>query len=392
MNNLKLTWQIALWEFRRWFKWKDQILTLAVSVIVCLLIFGTKSIFQKEKKINIAVLNENILPFNSDNKNISFILNQNKSEEALHSELINNEIDGYVVVKNIDTAFIYSKKMKPWIQEISVQLSQARAETKIKNLKISNEVFADISSGIKLNILLENSNKVLPLEMYAAAFFISIMFFGIFLGLSYQFITITGEKQLNITEQIITAVSPQTWIDGKILGISMLSIVLSFVYIICGVVFIILSQMFGSGWDFPLSVQNPVKIIILAFLSLGGFLFWNVFFAAVASTINDPNTSAKSAFLFLPLIPSGLAYIVLVDPDALWAKVFSLFPITAPSFMSARVVLSSVPALEMVISILLIFVSIYLFRIAAGKIFALSILMRGKEPSFGEMLKWIKKV
>src|SRR5690625_5507453 len=36
----------------------------------------------------------------------------------------------------------------------------------------------------------------------------------------YQYTTITREKQMRITEQVVSAIHPQTWIDGKILGIS----------------------------------------------------------------------------------------------------------------------------------------------------------------------------
>lgn len=66
---------------------------------------------------------------------------------------------------------------------------------------------------------------------------------GVFLGLACQFIAINGEKNLRITGVIVSAVSPQTWIDGKILG--------------------------------------------LLFFAIAGFFLWNIIFAAIAETIAE---------------------------------------------------------------------------------------------------------
>ena len=57
----------------------------------------------------------------------------------------------------------------------------------------------------------------------AAGLLVGLMMLGVFTGIAYQFIVITGEKQLRVTEQVVSAITPQMWIDGKILGISLLA-------------------------------------------------------------------------------------------------------------------------------------------------------------------------
>ncbi|MFO7656979.1 MAG: hypothetical protein R6W78_07920 [Bacteroidales bacterium] len=47
---------------------------------------------------------------------------------------------------------------------------------------------------------------------------------AVFLSFAYQFTAITSEKQLKITEQIVSAISPQVWMDGKIFGITLTGI------------------------------------------------------------------------------------------------------------------------------------------------------------------------
>jgi hypothetical protein len=41
------------------------------------------------------------------------------------------------------------------------------------------------------------------------------------------------------------------------------------------------------------------------------FLLWFSFFAAVAATINDPQTSARGAFRLLPSLPLSFAFAAL---------------------------------------------------------------------------------
>ncbi|MGD8781752.1 MAG: hypothetical protein PVH88_22650 [Ignavibacteria bacterium] len=85
------------------------------------------------------------------------------------------------------------------------------------------------------------------------------MLLGIFLGLAYQFVAITGEKQLRISEVVVAAISPQKWIDGKILGISFLSLA----FLITLILFVFVSDIFGSGWPILLTITDSFLIIFL---------------------------------------------------------------------------------------------------------------------------------
>jgi hypothetical protein len=44
---------------------------------------------------------------------------------------------------------------------------------------------------------------------------------SVFIGVGVPFSVITGEKTQRLTEAIVSAVSPQVWIDGKTLGTSL---------------------------------------------------------------------------------------------------------------------------------------------------------------------------
>ncbi|MBC8527346.1 MAG: hypothetical protein H8D22_10945 [Candidatus Cloacimonetes bacterium] len=75
-KNVKLIYEVAKWEFQRWFKFKEQIRTLLIAAILSLLVFGGKSLIEKkpDKQINIVVINSIELPIKlSKSSNIKLL-------------------------------------------------------------------------------------------------------------------------------------------------------------------------------------------------------------------------------------------------------------------------------------------------------------------------------
>ncbi len=225
----------------------------------------------------------------------------------------------------------------------------------------------------------------------AAGVLVGLMMLGIFTGIAYQFVVITGEKQLRVTEQVVSAITPQMWIDGKILGISLLAFFTTATYVVSGLVFVLLSRVFGDGIDIPLKIGDPGLWIGLSLLAIGGFLMWNTFFGLVAATTDDPNTSARGSLMMLPVLPLAIAFLGLARPEALWMRILSILPPTSPTILTLRLVLTEVPWWEIALALTLLAVAIWLLRRAAGKVFGLAILMYGKEPSWRETLRWIRE-
>jgi ABC-2 type transport system permease protein len=65
-------------------------------------------------------------------------------------------------------------------------------------------------------------------------------------------------------------------------------------------------------------------------------LLWNSLFAAVASPLDDPNTSSRSSLLMLPALPVVMALAVLRDPDGVLARILALFPLTSAPALPIR--------------------------------------------------------
>ena len=136
---------------------------------------------------------------------------------------------------------------------------------------------------------------------------------------------------------------------------------------------------------------HPADALGLTLFALGGFAFWFTLFALVAATIDDPNSSSRSSLMFLPFLLMGAAFAGLDRPDSPWMRVLSIVPGTSPAAMPVRLLRGDPHAVEILASLLLLAAGAWFFRWTAGRVFGMSMLMTGKEPSVREVLRWLRE-
>jgi ABC-2 type transport system permease protein len=228
-------------------------------------------------------------------------------------------------------------------------------------------------------------------EKIAAGVLMGVMFMTIFTSLAYILTGISGEKQLRVTESIIAMamIPAQAWIDGKVLGISAFALVTTLSLAVSGS-FIALAAYIATSFTIPAAAIRPGTLLALVAFMTMGLLLWNSFFAAVAATVDDPNTSSRTPLMFLPMLPIALSVVVLGDPDSTLARVLSLLPITSAPAMPMRIALSDPGLPEIIASAALLAAGIWLMRRVAGRIFEIGMLMYGKEPSLAEVMRWAR--
>jgi len=396
MKPRAIVFEIARWEFQRWFKWKDQIVTLAVSLALSLAIWGGMALLASDgDAVKISVIGQEILPLKIPaGSRLELQAAERQDEERLRELVGRDEIAGLLIIKGVEAAELLVYKEPFWKSELEQRLTEARTQVKIQEFRIPSEQLADAMRPMTLSTTIhqEGLAPTSTAEKIAAGLVIGVMLFGIFVGSAYQFVAITGEKQLRVTEMIVSAVTPQQWIDGKILGVSAYALAFTFTTTASILLFVLVSQAFGSGWTIPLEVTNPANLLALILVALGGYFLWNTIFAAICATVNDPNTSARGSLLLAPFAPVVFAIFAFKNPDSIGMHILSLIPFTSPAVLPARLVLAKVAWWEITVALLLLGLSIWFFRSASGKIFRLGMLMHGKEPSFKEIWRWTREV
>jgi ABC-2 type transport system permease protein len=400
MKYLKQTINVTRWEFNRFFKPKNEAIGIITMLVVSVVFyFGGKYAFSDtdekmgsaEKKIEISVLNDMDETFTETLKN-HYTINKIPAEhKEAFIESLKNERDGVLLEKDFGVFTVHAYKNTSAIGKLKAHLTEFHKQREMQKIGLTTDELNAVLTPARVVesfLYIDNSKYRLVL----AYFFAGLMIMAVFLSFAYQFTAITGEKQLKITEQIVSAISPQVWMDGKIFGITLIGIASIFSYSIFSIIGgILLFQFRGMPASGILDYLYLPSIILYLPFALAGILIWNAVLAAIASIITNPNTSGKSSLMMLPLIFVIASFLVTRDPDSGFSIFLSWFPLTSATSMPMRWAITKVGFWQIAGSFLLLVLTFYFLRKLAAKIFRVSILITGKEPTLSEVYKLSKQ-
>ncbi|MBI9032706.1 ABC transporter permease [bacterium] len=390
MSYLRQLWTVSMWEYRRFFKIKNELIGIAIMLVISLGMYWGGSFLKsmKEDRVELTVIESidekllSVLRTEFEIAQISFA-----DKEDFISK-IKEDRQGIFFDVDEDAYQIVSWKEPAKLSRLKNILNDYQRTNKMINLGISNEDLANIYTPVNLETTyLEGSIAKGKLVYFFA--FLTIM--ALFLSFSYQFVAITGEKQLKITEQIVSAIKPQTWMDGKILGITMTALSSMALYSIMSILGgIIYFQILKIPLSTILDILHLPSIIIFFIFTIMGILLWNALLAAIASVITDPNNSSKSSLMFVPML--FVTATLMIPPHHRAGSFIAWFPLTSSTAMPMRWVVDVVAWWELIGSFALLILTFIGLRILAAKIFRISILISGKEPSWKEIFKMIREI
>ena len=392
MNYIKQIITVTRWEYSRFFKPKNE----AIGIIIMLLLsgalyFGGKyALSESMPEIKVFVLNDNNGTLTEILKNNFTVQQLAPSQKDIFIKGLNENKNNVLLDIKNGTIELYAYKNNRDIKKLKTYLDIYNQQIEMQKLGLSAEDLASVLSpaSTKETFIIKDTSRNRLILSY---FFAGLMILAVFLSFAYQFTAITGEKQLKITEQIVSAVSPQVWMDGKILGITLTGIssmiTYSLLFILGGVIYF---QFTGTSVLTILEYLHFPSIALFLPFALMGVLIWNAILAAIASVITDPNNSGKSSLMMLPLVFVIASFLVTRDPDSGLSVFLSWFPLTSATSMPMRWAITEVGISQLIGSFLILLLTFYLIRKIAAKIFRVSILLTGKEPSWSEVYKFVR--
>jgi ABC-2 type transport system permease protein len=387
---------VAIWEFRRFYKLRDQLLSLFLAIVGGAFGFGVQHFVAKSAGLaRVAVLHADLLPDVKmpQQAHVQLEPYDAADEQKLRDAVGLKDLDGLLVIHSLDRVELLILKEPIWLNEVHLALSEARARATLRAAAVTPQVMKDAGQLIPLDVVYHEAGRQASsrAEKVAAGVFIGLTCLGVFLGMASFFTGITGEKQLRVTEQVVAAISPQTWVDGKLLGLTAAAFGTLLTYGAAMALFFTLLRLSGMDFPIPWAALRPDKLLFFMLLAVLGIFFWNCVFAAIAVTINDPNSSTRSSLMFLPLMFVGMGFPGLQRPDAPVMRALAVMPGTSSTVMTARLVLSDVAPWEAITSVLLLVLAILVLRRIAGKVFTAGILLTGKELSLAEAWRALRQ-
>lgn len=219
-------------------------------------------------------------------------------------------------------------------------------------------------------------NVMIPI-VAGIAFIIAIFSTG-----GYLMQAVVEEKENRTMEVIITSVSSNQFMAGKIIGDTAIGLTQIFLWMLFIVIPILVLR---NSMSFLRGIQiAPQTLLLVVFVMLPAFILVSALMAAIGATISEAREGQQMVgIISLPIwIPYMLTGLLMSNPNSPLALGLSLFPLTAPLTMLMRDGLTILPAwqiaLSAVIQVLCAVGAIWL----AGRAFRLGMLRYGKR------LKW----
>lgn len=357
----------------------------------------------------------------SDTETIHYEYLKDKTLQEARAEVLETSKYGLLYIPKEETAqkAFYSEE-SPSLSLVN-ELTSALEKTLFQyNLTQKGIDKAEIDSArTKITLQMENFtgektsefDNVMKIAIGGVAGYLIFMFIIIYGNMIMR--SVIEEKTNRIVEIIISSVKPFQLMLGKIIGTSLAGLTQFAIWLVIGgVLFAIAPSLFQV--DTPTATQamaateshSEISNIIAAlyhfpFLEtsgvfllffVGGYLLYSSLYAMVGAMVD--NETDTQQFLMPILIPLMLAFYVgmfsvIEEPHGTISVVFSYIPLTSPVVMLMRIPFG-VAWWEVLISLLLLYITFFLVIKIASKIYRIGILMYGKKPTYKEVWKWLK--
>ena len=377
----------------------------------------------KSNAKDILILDESGLFSNtfSDTETIHYEYLKDKTLQEARAEVLETSKYGLLYIPKEETAqkAFYSEE-SPSLSLVN-ELTGALEKTLFQyNLTQKGIDKAEIDSArTKITLQMENFtgektsefDNVMKIAIGGVAGYLIFMFIIIYGNMIMR--SVIEEKTNRIVEIIISSVKPFQLMLGKIIGTSLAGLTQFAIWLVIGgLLFALAPSLFQV--DTPTATQamaateshSEISNIITAlyhfpFLEtsgvfllffVGGYLLYSSLYAMVGAMVD--NETDTQQFLMPILIPLMLAFYVgmfsvIEEPHGTISVVFSYIPLTSPVVMLMRIPFG-VAWWEVLISLLLLYITFFLVIKIASKIYRIGILMYGKKPTYKEVWKWLK--
>jgi ABC-2 type transport system permease protein len=217
-----------------------------------------------------------------------------------------------------------------------------------------------------------------------------LLYFSLILLGTMMMRSVVQEKNNRIVEVLLSSVNSKELMTGKIIGTSITGIAQMMIWL-APLVLVISSSIFVLPKEFTIDLSlMQVGFVLLNYL-IGLITFLGLFATVGAIFDNDQDAQAGMwPIMMLIMIPFFIGITLMNNPENTIGIIASLLPFASIIVMPARMALVDVPGWQFAIALLVNFTTMAAIFPLAGKIYRVGILMSGKKPKWGEVIRWLK--
>ena len=214
-----------------------------------------------------------------------------------------------------------------------------------------------------------------------------ILYMGILIPAGTLINAVTDEKKNRIMEVLISSISPQQMIGGKVLAMGLLGLLQLAMWL---ATLLAVVQFGGRSLNIPAGYALPLDLLIWAGIyGLLGYAMYGAQMVGVGALAPDLKDSRTITFVVMaPLIVVYMFMItIVIAPNGPAALVFSFFPLTSPVGMIARMTSTDVPLWQLILAAGLQVAAVVLIVRLVARLFRAQYLLSGQAFSVGRFYR-----
>ena len=405
-----------------------QVIMLALMTVPALI-----AMFSEGDNRNVLVVDESgiIAPKLENTNTVSFAV----SPVSLDSALAREDVDAVLVIPSDitvgqKTLRLYTNSASSISLEgaITGQVNDIIEAKRLESYNISDldKIVAAVHSDVSLqsfrNDKEQGEQEASTILSYSLGIVLTLLLYMCMLLYGQMVMTsIIEEKNNRVLEIIVSSVKPTQLMLGKICGIGLVAVTQ---IVIWGVLIASMSAFLlpalvpadmaadmtalNSGTVEVSSLSTDVELLqalslmgnvgyilqmfgLLLLFLIGGFMLYSAVYAAIGSAVDNIQDAGQlqSIVIFPIIIGMVFGMTAASDPTSSLSVWTSMIPFTSPMVMMARIPFG-IPAWEIVVSLIILYLSFFLLVWLAAKIYRVGIFMYGKKPTIKELIRWAR--
>ena len=227
------------------------------------------------------------------------------------------------------------------------------------------------------------TNEALNMLMPAA--FMILLLVSVFTSGQYLLTSTVEEKSNRVVEVLLSAVSAMELMTGKILGQMAVGLLILLLYAGLGIL-----ALFSFA---AIGLLDPVLLVYLMIFYVLSFFTVAAMMAAIGAAVNEMREAQalQGPVMLFMMVPWMLWLPISRDPNSAMAVVLSFIPPLGNFAMLLRMTSTSPPPMwQAWLAIGISAAAVYGALWVAAKVFRVGLLMFGKPPTFGTLVRWAR--
>lgn len=320
---------------------------------------------------------------------------ENKTYEEIKDKIEQEEIDSAIIIEqkenNIQIRYIVenTNMMEGVPEDIITTINTMYTNMQISKLGLTPEQLQSITPNFDFTLEQTSEDKASG-NIFAIMLLSIVLFYAIYFCAYQVSSSITTEKTSKIMETLVTSTTPRTIVLGKTIGIGIVGLMQLIIIVgtaICSAKAFLDPEIINAVLDMS-NITPYLGIVTIVYFILG-YLAYALLYALTGSTVSKPEDiqSANTPVAILAVVGFYLSYFTMMNPTSELNIFASMLPISSPFCMPFRIMMGVASTTDVIISIAILLVTIFVIAHIAIKIYSNAILNYGTKMSVFDIIK-----